>query len=148
MTFVYDAFRWSEAGLFLAAAILKIHSPEEFWYALGRVSWLTGGWAPFAGAALISLELLAAILLGVRSTARLGAWLASGLFAIFFSYAFWMQLRGMEGGCGCFPGARGPLSSADLMLLDLVGLAVSILLIRSRATVRGTTIAPHPIPGR
>lgn len=130
MSCFYAILRWSEAGVFLVATILKLRAPDEFRIAVGRLPWISNEWVPPLLVMVISLELLAAILLVAVPAARYGAWLGLLLFATFFVYATWVRSRGIEGGCGCFPGTGWFPSSSGVMVLDLAGVAVSVMLVR------------------
>ncbi|HEX8115917.1 MAG TPA: MauE/DoxX family redox-associated membrane protein [Pyrinomonadaceae bacterium] len=94
--------RFGLAALFLFAAGAKLFTVRDFAANLSNL--VEASWVWPAAFAVIAAELVAAVLLVVPRTARLGALLSAALLLGFAAYALYYVyvLRGEPLECGCF----------------------------------------------
>jgi putative oxidoreductase len=129
------ALRLLLAGVFLAAALPKIHDPAAFAEAIYRYQLLPSGGINALAIFLPWLELVAALaLLAAPSFRAAAALLLAGMLAVFAAAMQINLIRGINIACGCFsvkPEAAhlGWLNIGRNLLLMAVGL---FLLYRER----------------
>jgi uncharacterized membrane protein YphA (DoxX/SURF4 family) len=113
---------WVLAGVFGAAAVLKIADPAAFAASIDRLGLVP---RPLLGALAILLpwtELGAAIGLLIPSERRAAAWLSLGLLVAFSGALAWGLARGAST-CGCFGSGDARLDVALLRNAFLIALA-------------------------
>ena len=115
-------------GVFLYAGVVKIINPAEFAGSIATFEILPEGWSNFAALFLPPFEILAALLLLVRSGVSIGSLSLMGLSGIFLIALVSAVLRGLPVDCGCF-GSSGPSSPSKIWLAvcrDVVLLGMSL----------------------
>lgn len=137
--------RISVAAVFLGACIAKIRDPEAFALAVHRYRILPGGWVNAVALFLPWLECTTglSLLIGPRRLRAAGAFLISGMLAV-FTIAIALNLaRGIEASCGCFTTRADAAVSDTWNLLRngaLIWLSVAVFLDAFRAA------RPRPAP--
>src|SRR5262245_46945633 len=144
--------RFGLAALFLFTAGAKLWILKEF---VGKVGELLASmhfnyerWQWPATIAVISIEVIVAILLIVPRTVRLGA-VAAGLLLIAFSVFALYYVYGLHGEaleCGCFGNIIGSQLGVKTALRNLV-LLIPALIVFFGARVRHTSVPP-PLAAR
>lgn len=140
--------RLAVAAMFLAACVAKIRDPEGFALAVHRYRLLPGVWVNAVALFLPWLELTTGIaVLGPwRRWRAAGAFLISGMLAV-FTVAIALNLaRGIESSCGCFT-TRADDAVSDVWNLlrngALLWLSVGVFLeaFRARPPAGGADLA-------
>jgi uncharacterized membrane protein YphA (DoxX/SURF4 family) len=96
--------RLAVAAVFLGACIAKIRDPEAFALAVHRYRILPGTWVNAVALFLPWLECTCglALLTGPARLRAAGAFLISGMLAVFTIAISLNLVRGIEASCGCF----------------------------------------------
>ncbi|HEY0322377.1 MAG TPA: MauE/DoxX family redox-associated membrane protein [Pyrinomonadaceae bacterium] len=120
--------RFGLAALFLFAAGAKLYTLREFVANVSNLVWL--GWEWPVALLVIALELIAALLLIIPRTVRLGGFWSAVLLLGFAAYALYYTqiLHGEPLECGCFGGIIASQLGVSTALRNL-GLLLPALLI-------------------
>jgi hypothetical protein len=142
--------RLAVGGLFLAACLAKIRDPEAFALAVHRYRILPGAAVNAVALFLPWLELLTGLAV-IAAPARLraaGAFLITGMLAVFTIAISLNLVRGIEASCGCFT-TRADAAVSDVWNLlrngALLWLSTAVFLEAFRASARPAP-APEPAP--
>jgi len=119
------------AALFLYAGLIKLDASEQFALTMSKFTFLPEDSVPWFVLGLPVVEIFAALLLLIPTTARWGAGLVAVMLVVFIAALGWTLQQGFTADCGCFgeDGApsRGKMIFAiarDVALLALtLGLA-------------------------
>lgn len=117
------------AAVFLYAGIVKAGTSERFAMTIAQFSILPPQAVGIAAMVLPWLEILAAVLLLVPVTARLGAVSAAGLLVVFIGVLAWGIHQGWAIDCGCFGNGDDPPAQGELPIAlgrDVVLLAITL----------------------
>lgn len=143
--------RLALAGIFAAAALLKIGDPAESLRAVRAYRLLPEGMVKLVGYSLPFLELAVAILLLVGLATRLTAIVASVMLVLFIGAVASAWARGLHIDCGCFGGggdvAPGATRYLSEIARDLLFLGIACLVAvrpRSRVSVDGWLTGASP----
>ncbi len=125
--------RLAVAGVFLGACIAKIRDPEAFALAVHRYRILPGAWVNPVALFLPWLECTCGlvILAGPPRLRAAGAFLITGMLAVFTIAISLNMLRGIEASCGCFTTRADAAVSDTWNLLRngaLIWLSVAVFL--------------------
>lgn len=90
------------ASILAVAAYTKLKDPAEIIATVGRAGLTPSPWDKPIAYAIIGTEILLALLLLPRPTAKLGAAGYAGLSSIFFGYSLWRGWQDIKAPCGCF----------------------------------------------
>ncbi len=127
MRFLVLAARILVAALLLTAGLIKAGASEGFAITIAGFSILPPGAVTAFAIGLPWVEIVAGIFLLIPRTVRLGAALASGLFAAFILAIAWALSQGLIVDCGCFgesPPSRERM--VNTLLRDVALLAISL----------------------
>jgi len=123
--------RWLLAALFLYAGFIKAGAGERFTVTIAKFNILPESWVIPFRFGLPAVEILAAILLLIPRTGRIGASAIAGLLAMFLAalgYA-WSQHYTID--CGCF-GETQPANFPLAITRDPALLALTLLVAARR----------------
>lgn len=121
--------RFGLAALFLFAASAKLFTIRDFVVNVSNLVW--AGWAWPTALAVITLELLGALLLVWPRTVRLGGLLAAALLVGFAAYALYYTrvLHGEPLECGCFGGIIASQLGVSTAIRNLLLVLPALLVI-------------------
>jgi hypothetical protein len=121
--------RFSLAALFLFAASAKLYTLRDFVANVSNLVW--SGWAWPVAVVVIALELIAALLLILPRTVRLGGAWAAALLVGFAAYALYYTqvLHGEPLECGCFGGIIASQLGVSTALRNLALLLPALLVV-------------------
>ena len=139
--------RLALAAILAVAAYTKIKDPAEIIATVGRAGLTPSPWDKPIAYSLIATEILLALLLLPRPTARLGAVGYAGLSSVFFGYSLWRGWQDIKAPCGCF-GLLLRLEPWHGALLSSLMCLVALLALRGLTTPRPTlgTLTPTGEP--
>jgi hypothetical protein len=128
--------RFGLAALFLFAVGAKLFTLRDFAANVSNLVW--AGWSWPVSIAVIALELVAALLLIVPRTVRIGGALAAVLLVGFAAYALYYTqvLHGEPLECGCFGGIIASQLGVSTALRNLVLLLPALLILFAYQRVR------------
>ena len=101
------------AAVFFYAGVIKLGTSERFAVTVARFSILPESFTNVFALALGGIEAVAAILLLIPRTARIGALLIAALLVMFIGALAWSFHQGMLIDCGCF--GEDPAPAGDKM---------------------------------
>ncbi|MGC1479391.1 MAG: MauE/DoxX family redox-associated membrane protein [Chthoniobacterales bacterium] len=122
------------AGLFLTAGLIKAGASEGFAITIATFSILPPTIVTAFANLLPWVEILAALLLLIPPTARLGAALAALLLFTFIGALAWALSQGLIVDCGCFGESPPSLSKMVVALVRNVILLALTLALAVRST--------------
>lgn len=105
------------AAVFFYAGVIKLGTSERFAVTVAWLFLLPETAARLLASSLAGLEAIAAVLLLVPRTARIGAAIIALLLAIFIGTLAWCLHQGIVIDCGCF--GEDPEPSGDKMVLAI-----------------------------
>jgi uncharacterized membrane protein YphA (DoxX/SURF4 family) len=116
------------AALFLYAGLVKLDASEQFALTMSKFSFLPENSVPWLALGLPVVEIFAALLLLVPTTARLGAGLVAVLLVTFIAAIGWTLQQGFTADCGCFGEEGAPSRGKMLFALgrDVALLALTL----------------------
>lgn len=131
------------AAIFLYSGLVKAGASEQFAVTIAQFTFLPPPAIAILAAALPIAEILAAILLLIPATVRLGALLTTGLLLTFIGAIAWALSQGLVVDCGCF-GAGTPSLTAMVLTLarDVALLAMTALLVLPKSACPPTQTPP------
>lgn len=131
--------------VFLFAVAGKLLDFPEFLRSVAALSWLPEEYASIAGISLLIFETLAAVLLLLKASHRLGALLSAALATLFCYVTGSLLIQGVEGDCSCF-GVFLRLPRPATLLVDVALLAASLYLLRCRNALPVQTTPRYLLP--
>lgn len=139
-------------GVFVYAGVLKALNPALFLMDVRSFDILGDPWAAVVALVLPWLEIVAGLLVIAWRRGRGGALLVlQGALVVFLAAILWSWARGLDITCGCFGAAENRTSYPDLVVRDLILLAIGgWLVVRHFRTAgpepQAAADAPAPIP--